>query len=329
MGPTASGKTRLAELLCERLPCDVISVDSSAVYRGMDIGSAKPDAALQARLPHSLIDVRSIHDTYSAADFVAEALQEIRRIRANGRVPMLVGGSMLYFKALRDGLAELPAADPDIRQQIEDKAQRHGWQAVHDELKRADPESAARIHPNDPQRLQRALEVYQLTGNTLTSLQQRRTEGQRKLDGPLLQMALQPASRELLHQRIAQRFEQMLAQGLVNEVRGLIADLNVDVNALPALRAAGYRQAIEHLQGLLSADEMKERGIIATRQLAKRQLTWLRSWPELQLLEATAADYGADLQLETTQSRSIIGQARRLCETFLSNGAVNLRPKPA
>jgi len=317
MGPTASGKTGLAELLCEQLPCDVISVDSSAVYKGMDIGAAKPDARLQAKMPHRLIDIRAVSDTYSAADFVTDALREIADIQARGRIPMLVGGTMLYFKALRDGLAALPPADAQIRLDIEKQAAEHGWAAIHAELAKVDPAAGLRIHPNDPQRLQRALEVYRLTGQSLSDLQREQENTAARFKGPLLQMALQPYSRALLHQRIELRFRQMLDQGLIEEVRELISEPGTaDV---PAMRAAGYRQVIDHLRGDLSYEQMVERSVIATRQLAKRQLTWLRSWPDLLKLEASEPDYAGKLLARNGDERSIFDQALQISQHFLLN----------
>ncbi|MFK8019670.1 MAG: tRNA (adenosine(37)-N6)-dimethylallyltransferase MiaA [Pseudomonadales bacterium] len=317
MGPTASGKTGLAELLCEQLPCDVISVDSSAVYKGMDIGAAKPDACLQAKMPHRLIDIRAVSETYSAADFVADALREIADIQSRGRIPMLVGGTMLYFKALRDGLAELPPANAQIRLDIEKQAAEQGWPALHAELSKVDPAAGQRIHPNDPQRLQRALEVYRLTGQSLSDLQRQQHSTAARYKGPLLQMALQPYSRALLHQRIELRFRQMLDLGLVEEVRTLVSEPGVA--DLPAMRAAGYRQVIDHLRGDLSYEQMIERGVIATRQLAKRQLTWLRNWPDLLKLQASEHDYEGGLTANNGEESSIFDQALQISQHFFLN----------
>ena len=317
MGPTASGKSGLAELLTEHLRCRLISVDSTAVYRGMDIGSAKPDKDVLARIPQQLIDIRDPQDTYSAADFVEDAQREIHCAHQQGELPVLVGGTMLYFKALRDGLAEMPAADPEVRAEIEALAAQSGWQAVHDLLAEVDPESAERIHPNDPQRLQRALEVYRVSGVTMTELHQ-----QQGSDGPLqrppLQIAIQPATRAMLHERIAQCFDQMLEQGLIEEVQGLL-DAGIDP-AVPSLRAVGYRQVMQFLQGELHYQQMRERGVIASRQLAKRQLTWLRGWSNVNTLLAADNDYSSGFRgAESPGKCSIIGQVLHLIEDFRRN----------
>ena len=284
MGPTAAGKTDLAVTLVEQLPMDIISVDSVMVYRGMDIGSAKPDSATLARAPHRLIDIRDPAEAYSAAQFRDDALHEMAEISGEGRIPLLVGGTMLYFRALLSGLSRLPSADAEIRTRLEAEAEVEGWASLHRRLAEVDAAAAARIHPNDPQRIQRALEVYELTGVPLSELQQ-----QQQVDQPLpyriIKLAVAPAERSILHQRIGQRFEQMLREGLVEEVENLRlrGDLHLD---LPALRAVGYRQVWEFLDGDIDYTEMIERGIIATRQLAKRQFTWLRSEPALALLDS-------------------------------------------
>lgn len=274
MGPTASGKTALAMELYDALPCEIISVDSALVYRGMDIGTAKPTAAEQAQYPHRLIDIRDPAETYSAAEFCSDALAEIAEIRSRGRIPLLVGGTMMYFKSLVEGISKLPEANSDVRQQIEAEAKAHGWDAMHQELASFDPESAERIHPNDPQRLTRAIEVYRISGNTLSQLIAVKGEA---LSGDVLQLAITPIERKTLHERIALRFEQMIAQGFEQEVKALKArgDLHPD---LPSIRCVGYRQMWQYLDGECDLDEMIFRGICATRQLAKRQLTWLRSW---------------------------------------------------
>jgi len=284
MGPTAAGKTDLAVTLVEQLPMDIISVDSVMVYRGMDIGSAKPDSATLTRAPHRLIDIRDPVEAYSAAQFREDALREMTKISSEGRIPLLVGGTMLYFRALLSGLSTLPSADAEIRTRLEAEAEVEGWASLHRRLADVDAAAAARIHPNDPQRIQRALEVYELTGVPLSELQQ-----QQQVDQPLpyriIKLAVAPAERSVLHQRITQRFEQMLGEGLVEEVESLRqrGDLHLD---LPALRAVGYRQVWEFLDGDIDYTEMVERGIIATRQLAKRQFTWLRSEPSLTLLDS-------------------------------------------
>ncbi|KKI43947.1 MULTISPECIES: tRNA (adenosine(37)-N6)-dimethylallyltransferase MiaA [Hafnia] len=282
MGPTASGKTALAMSLRQRFPVELISVDSALIYRGMDIGTAKPTAEELAQAPHRLIDIRDPAESYSAADFRADALREMAAITAEGKIPLLVGGTMLYFKALLEGLSPLPAADPEVRAQIEKQAQELGWEALHRQLQQVDPVSAARIHPNDPQRLSRALEVFLISGKTLTELT--------KISGETLpynvqQFAIAPATREQLHQRIALRFEQMMAAGFEAEARALFerGDLHTD---LPSVRCVGYRQMWSYLEGEIDYDEMVYRGICATRQLAKRQMTWLRGWESVHWLDS-------------------------------------------
>lgn len=284
MGPTASGKTDLAVSLLESLPLDIISVDSVMVYRGMDIGSAKPDAETLAVAPHRLIDICDPAESYSAARFRDDALREVAEIRAQGRIPLLVGGTMLYFRALLYGLSLLPSADAETRARLEAEAEAEGWASLHRRLAEVDPAAAARIHPNDPQRIQRALEVYELTGTPLSELQ-RTQQADQPLACPVIKLAVAPADRTILHERIARRFEGMLQIGLIEEVERLRqrGDLHLD---MPALRAVGYRQVWEFLAGSLNYTEMMERGIIATRQLAKRQFTWLRSEPELVLLDS-------------------------------------------
>lgn len=281
MGPTASGKTALALELCKHLPCEIISVDSALVYRGMDIGTAKPSAEELARVPHHLIDIRDPADAYSAADFRRDALPLMDAISARGKTPLLVGGTMLYFKVLCEGIADMPASTPALRAEIAAQAERSGWPALHAELARVDPVAAVAIHPNHSQRIQRALEVFRSTGVPMSQLQQAATA--QPLAHRLVQFALAPVDRAVLHQRIADRFVQMLEQGLVQEVEALYrrGDLHID---LPAIRAVGYRQVWEYLAGEIDYGQMIEKGIAATRQLAKRQLTWLRSWPELNWL---------------------------------------------
>ncbi len=273
MGPTASGKTALACELSEQFPLDLVSVDSALVYRGMNIGTAKPDAITLARYPHALIDIREASQPYSAADFSVDALAVMQRITARGRVPLLVGGTGLYFRALQQGLSDLPDANPALRERLFAQAQRIGWPAMHARLAALDPAAAARIGANDAQRLQRALEVIELTGRPLSEQQQR---GQTRFPWRVLKLALLPDDRRLLHARIAQRFDAMLADGLLEEMKTLRAraDLHAD---LPAIRAVGYRQAWEYLDGKTDLAEFRDRSIFATRQLAKRQITWLRS----------------------------------------------------
>ncbi|MBV4498726.1 tRNA (adenosine(37)-N6)-dimethylallyltransferase MiaA [Pseudomonas sp. SWRI12] len=297
MGPTAAGKTDLAIELTKVLPCELISVDSALVYRGMDIGTAKPSKALLAEFPHRLIDILDPAEAYSAADFRRDALQAMAEITARGKIPLLVGGTMLYYKALVEGLADMPAADPEVRAQIEEEAARLGWQALHEQLAVIDPESAARIHPNDPQRLSRALEVYRVSGQSMTALRQRQTaqsteaaaSGLQQLPYTVANLAIAPANRQVLHRRIEQRFTLMLEQGFIDEVVALRerSDLHA---GLPSMRAVGYRQVWDYLDGKLTSAEMQERGIIATRQLAKRQFTWLRSWTDLHWLDSLDCD---------------------------------------
>jgi len=292
MGPTASGKTDLALALARVLPCELISVDSALVYRGMDIGTAKPDRATLDAFPHHLVDIRDPAEAYSAADFRRDALAAMADITARGRIPLLVGGTMLYYKALLEGLADMPGADAEVRAELEARAEREGLAALHAELQLVDPQSAARIHPNDPQRLVRALEVYRVSGTTMTQLRMQQSEAASQ-DGGLpytvAQLAIAPAQRQILHERIAQRFDLMLEQGFVAEVERLHrrGDLHGE---MPSIRAVGYRQVWDHLEGRLSAAQMRERGIIATRQLAKRQFTWLRSWQNVQWLDSLDCD---------------------------------------
>ena len=274
MGPTASGKTALACALRERFALELVSVDSALVYRDMNIGTAKPDVATLARHPHALIDLRDPAQPYSAADFRADAWSAMERITAQGRVPVLVGGTGLYFRALQQGLSTLPQAAPAIRARLAREAAEQGWPALHARLQRLDPAAASRIGCNDAQRLQRALEVIELTGRPLSE-QQRGGSGER-FPWRVLKLALLPADRALLHQRIAQRFDAMLAAGFLDEVRALRARGDLDAD-LPALRAVGYRQAWSYLDGGTDAATFRDQGIFATRQLAKRQLTWLRS----------------------------------------------------
>lgn len=281
MGPTACGKTDLAVDLVQRLPLEIISVDSVMVYRGMDVGTAKPGPETLARAPHRLIDFLDPAESYSAARFREDALREMAEVTARGRVPLLVGGTMLYFRALEFGLAELPPADPQVRARIYALAGREGWAAVHARLAEVDPASAVRIHPNDPQRLQRALEVYELTGRPLSAWHGE--SGPQRLPYRLLKLALLPTDRARLRARIARRFETMLAAGLIAEVEALYrrGDLTP---AMPAVRAVGYRQVWDHLAGRCDREEMIRRAVVATGQLAKRQITWLRRYPGIHRL---------------------------------------------
>ncbi|NQZ22377.1 MAG: tRNA (adenosine(37)-N6)-dimethylallyltransferase MiaA [Colwellia sp.] len=280
MGPTASGKTALAMALHDALPCDIISVDSALVYREMNIGTAKPTAAELAKYPHRLIDLIDASESYSAADFCRDALAEIEKIRANNRIPLLVGGTMMYFKSLIDGISPLPSANTEIRQVIENEASEHGWAYLHQQLADVDPVSAERIHQNDPQRLMRALEVYRITGKSMTELT--KVKGQ-QLSGDVLQFAIAPKERKDLHARIELRFKQMIAQDFKSEVVKLKQRDDLHEN-LPSIRCVGYRQMWQYLDNEVDHDEMVFKGICATRQLAKRQLTWLRNWPNLQWL---------------------------------------------
>lgn len=271
MGPTASGKTGATVALVESLPLEIVSVDSALVHRGLDIGAARPDAETLARAPHHLIDRVGPEEPYSAGRFRDEALAAMERIRAAGRVPLLTGGTMMYFHVLEHGLAGMPAADSDVRAALEQETAERGLQALHEELAVADPAAAARIHPNDPQRIQRALEVLRLSGRPISELQAQ----SESLPCRLLRLALAPSDRAHLHARIEQRFDGMLEQGLVEEVRNLRARPGMHAD-LPSMRAVGYRQVWQYLDGELSWEQMREKAIIATRQLARRQLTWLR-----------------------------------------------------
>ena len=289
MGPTASGKTALAVGLVERFPVEIISVDSALVYRDMAIGTAKPDAATLARAPHHLLDIRDPTETYSAAAFCDDARRLMADIAARGRVPLLVGGTMLYFRALLQGLDDLPRADAALRKELEAEAAARGCPALHAELAAVDPATAARLAANDSQRIGRALEIFRLTGTPMSALLDR---VQSELPYRVLQLALIPSDRAVLHQRIAARFDAMLAEGLVDEVESLRRRyaLNAD---LPSMRAVGYRQAWAYLDGDIDQKALREQGIAATRQLAKRQLTWLRSWPGAVELDCLADDLDA------------------------------------
>jgi len=280
MGPTASGKTALAMALHDALPCDIVSVDSALIYKGMDIGTAKPTEQELVQYPHRLINLRDASESYSAAEFCQDALLEIKKIRSNNRIPLLVGGTMMYFKSLIEGISPLPTANKEIRKAIEEEADLVGWQAMHEQLFKIDPISAARINRNDSQRLTRAFEVFKLTGKTLTQLT--KVKG-KKLEGDVLQLAIAPEERSTLHDRIAFRYQQMIDLGFKDEVLKLKARNDLHEN-LPSIRCVGYRQMWQYLNGTFDHDEMIFRGVCATRQLAKRQLTWLRSWPDLNWL---------------------------------------------
>jgi len=294
MGPTASGKTAVAVQLATTLPCEIISVDSALVYKGMDIGTAKPDADILKRAPHHLIDVIEPHESYSAARFRDDALALMREITERGNIPLLVGGTMLYFKALVEGLNDLPEADSTVRLIIETMADDEGWPAVHEKLRKVDPETAARLEPNDAQRIQRALEIFYITGRSMTDLLKK----PKYVYFPYtpIRIALLPEDRAVLHERIAQRFDAMLEAGLVEELRGLREEYGLEPE-MPAMRCVGYRQAWDFLDDRISRAELREQGIAATRQLAKRQLTWLRGMSDYTEFDCLAANVG-DLVLE-------------------------------
>lgn len=283
MGPTASGKTALALDLVSRFPCDIISVDSALVYRDMDIGTAKPGVGLLQQAPHRLIDMLDPSEPYSAAAFREDALREMADITRQGRIPLLVGGTMMYFKFLRDGAADLPQADEGVRKRLLEEANKHGWPHMHQRLAKVDPVAAERLKPMDSQRIQRALEVYEISEKTLT--QHWEEQNHQSLPYHVVNLAVCPQERSVLHERIALRFHQMLQEGFLEEVQRLYdrGDLNV---SMPSVRAVGYRQAWDYLSGDIDYDTMVERGIIATRQLAKRQITWLRRWDDLHWLES-------------------------------------------
>ena len=290
VGPTASGKTAAALAVAARIPCEIVSVDSALVYRGMDIGTAKPSPAERAAVPHHLIDIRDPSESYSAVRFVDDATRLVTEINARGRLALLVGGTMLYFKALMQGLDEMPSADPRLRREIDAQAAAHGWPALHAELARVDAVTAARLAPNDAQRIQRALEVWRLTGRPLSALHAGGRSGARQpiIDASRL-VALEPRERAWLHARIGERFDAMLAAGFLDEVRRLRARGDLSPT-LPSMRCVGYRQAWAALDGEFPLAELRERGVAATRQLAKRQLTWLRSMPGRQVVACDAPD---------------------------------------
>ncbi|UYZ84970.1 tRNA (adenosine(37)-N6)-dimethylallyltransferase MiaA [Entomomonas sp. E2T0] len=293
MGPTASGKTDLALQLADKLPCDIISVDSALVYKGMDIGTAKPSKQILSQYPHQLVDILDPTEAYSAADFSKDALQAMEQSTKQGRIPLLVGGTMLYYKALLEGLATLPSAEPELRTSLENRIKLEGSNVLHEELQKIDPLSATRIHPNDPQRIIRALEVFLITGKTLSEHYQQQNETKNQYNHALpytiVQFAIAPEQRYILHQRIELRFKEMLKQGFIDEVANLRnrSDLHAD---LPSMRAVGYRQVWDYLSGKLDFENMQERGIIATRQLAKRQFTWLRGWQNVNWLDSLATE---------------------------------------
>jgi tRNA dimethylallyltransferase len=300
MGPTATGKTELAIGLCKRFPCEIISVDSALVYRGMDIGTAKPDRATLERNPHRLVDILEPEDSYSAGEFVRDAYREMDEILAAGRIPLLVGGTMMYFRALTRGIARLPAADEDVRDAIDTRAAAHGWPALHEELSRIDPEAAARIQPNDRQRIQRALEVYRVSGKSLSEWQRATSPARDDID--YLKVGLNIKPRSILHERCAARLDAMLGAGFVAEVAGLRARPALTA-AHPSMRAVGYRQFWQHLDGDFDLAEACERALYATRQLAKRQVTWLRS--ETGIYRADPLERGAIGAISAFLARSL------------------------
>lgn len=304
MGPTASGKTGAAVELVQQLPLELISVDSALVFRGMDIGTAKPDAATLAHAPHFLIDIIDPPDSYSAAQFRNDALAHMAEISARGKVPLLVGGTMLYYQALQQGLSDLPQADASLRAELDAQAAERGWPSMHAELARVDPITAARLAPNDAQRVQRALEIYRLSGEPMSVLLARQTA--EPLPYRLLKIALQASDRSVLHQRIRQRFEQMLLQGLEQEVQQLRLQYPQLHLGLPSMRCVGYRQMWEYLDGDVDYATMRDKGIFATRQLAKRQLTWLRGMDDTLEVECLAP--------------GLTGRVQQLIEGFLLAG---------
>ncbi len=285
LGPTASGKSTLAMELAAKLPIEIVSADSAQVYRGMDVGTAKPSVAEQKRVRHHLIDLLEPTESYSAGRFRADAVRAIGEIQGRGKVPLLVGGTMLYYRALAQGIDALPAAEPGLRAQIDARAARHGWPALHADLARVDPVTAARLSPNDAQRIQRALEVWELSGKPISELQKAANP---ELPFTLQAFALVPDDRVELHRRIAERFERMLKEGLVEELKALRKQHDLHAG-LPSMRCVGYRQAWGCLEGEYGKAELREKGIAATRQLAKRQLTWLRSLHGMEPAENLAA----------------------------------------
>jgi len=293
MGPTASGKTAAALAIAQQVPCEIISVDSALVYRGMDIGTAKPSKEELAAVPHHLIDIIDPLESYSVAQFRTDTLRLVAEISARGKVPLLVGGTMLYYKGLADGLDDLPGADPALRAQLDEEAARIGWPAMHARLAQVDPETAARLKPADSQRIQRALEIHALSGKPMSELLAQREKEELPFD--LVSFALEPSDRAWLHERIARRFDIMLDSGFLDEVKTLRArgDLHL---GLPSIRCVGYRQAWEYLDGTIDYATMRETGIIATRQLCKRQLTWLRAMPDRIVVDCCAPDASQQLQ---------------------------------
>ena len=292
MGPTASGKTALAIELARIFPLEIISVDSAQVFRHMDIGTAKPDSSILAEFPHHLIDIVDPTERYSAGEFLIDAKRLEEEIAARGKIPFFVGGTMLYFKALAEGLAELPKADPAVRAQIDIDAQSLGWPALHRKLSKIDPETAARLEPADSQRIQRALEVWLISGKPLSEFLKQENKG---CENEYLRIALLPSSRSVLHERIAERFRMMLLDGLVEEARSLRQRFALDP-AMPSMRTVGYRQAWHYLEGDYGKDELLDKGTAATRQLAKRQITWLRSMNNLNAFDCLSSDLDREVK---------------------------------
>jgi len=307
MGPTASGKTAVAMELSRILPCEIISVDSAQVYRGMDIGTAKPDAGQRTEVPHHLIDIIEPHESYSAARFRDDALALMREITERDRIPLLTGGTMMYFKALLEGLNELPEADPVIRLVIDTMAQEQGWPAVYERLRQVDPQTAARLEPNDTQRVQRALEIFYISGKSMTDLLKK----PKYVYFPYkpIRIALVPSDRSVLHERIAERFDHMLEAGLVSEIERLRHEYGLDA-AMPSMRCVGYRQGLQHLNGELDMQALREHGVAATRQLAKRQLTWLRATEDLTEFDCLTDDVG----------QLVLEYVRRELEALMASG---------
>jgi tRNA dimethylallyltransferase len=290
MGPTASGKSALAARLADQLPVEIVSVDSAQIYRGMDVGTAKPSAAERRAVPHHLVDILDPTESYSAAQFRGDAVRLISEITARGRIPLLVGGTMLYFKALREGLSDLPDSDPAVRARIDAEAAERGWQALHAQLAKIDAPTAARLKPTDAQRIQRALEIYRVTGKPMSKLLGRTKSA---LPFRLIELALAPSDRSELHRRIEARFDAMLERGLVEELRTLRRRYALRPG-LPSMRCVGYRQAWQYLDGDIEREELRDRGVFATRQLAKRQLTWLRAMKTVQSFDCLAEDLDAE-----------------------------------
>ncbi|MGE5624773.1 MAG: tRNA (adenosine(37)-N6)-dimethylallyltransferase MiaA [Bacillota bacterium] len=304
MGPTASGKTGLAVELVRHFGCEIVSVDSALIYRGMDVGTAKPGSEILSVAPHRLIDILDPRESYSAARFREDALAAMREITAAGRVPLLVGGTMLYFDVLQHGLSPLPGADPELRAELDARASREGWTALHAELARLDPAAAARIHPNDPQRIQRALEVCYISDRPFSELQAQ--DAVQSGEYRYIKLALAPVKRSVLHEIIEQRFRSMMQRGFLEEVMRLRArgDLHL---GLPSMRAVGYRQLWEHLEGACALEEAVQRGIVATRRYAKRQLTWLRAEPELHWFESGRSDLVESAREHVTRRLAAVG----------------------